>query len=113
MKIQISRKLSGISNYAFAEVDNEVAKLKKLGINPIDFGVGDPKEPTPEIIRHALKKAADARKSSGYPSYTGSEEYRQEISRWNKKRFGVELDFNAAAIEIAPSLPIRLYPKSK
>src|SRR3989338_1524117 len=92
MNIQISQKLASISNYAFAEVDNEVAKLKALGITPIDFGVGDPKEPTPQIIRDAIKKAVDARKSSGYPSYNGSEEYRREVSRWNKKRFGINLD---------------------
>ena len=92
MKIQISQKLAGISNYAFAEVDNEVAKLRKLGITPIDFGVGDPKEPTPEIIRKAIKKAVDARKSSGYPSYNGSEEYRLEVGKWSRKRFGINLD---------------------
>lgn len=93
MNIQISQKLAGIPNYAFAEVDNEVAKLKAAGITPIDFGVGDPKEPTPEIVREAIKKAVDLRKSSGYPSYNGSEEYRREISRWNRKRFGISLDY--------------------
>ena len=93
MKIQISNKLASISNYAFAEVENEVAKLKNLGIAPIDFGVGDPKEPTPEIVRNAIKKAVDARKTSGYPSYNGSDEYRLEVSKWNKKRFGVKLDY--------------------
>ena len=93
MKIQISKKLESISNYAFAEVDNEVAKLKALGITPIDFGVGDPKEPTPEIVRNAIKKAVDARKSSGYPSYNGSDEYRQEVANWNKGRFGTNLDY--------------------
>ncbi|MBI4452061.1 aminotransferase class I/II-fold pyridoxal phosphate-dependent enzyme [Candidatus Woesearchaeota archaeon] len=92
MKIQISEKLASIPNYAFAEVDNEVAKLKAAGIAPIDFGVGDPKEPTPEIIRNAIKKAVDARKSLGYPSYNGSEEYRQEVAKWSKKRFGINLD---------------------
>ena len=94
MKIQISEKLRSLSNYAFADVDNEVAKLKAAGIIPIDFGVGDPKEPTPEIVRNAVKKAVDARKSSGYPSYNGSGEYRQEVARWYKKRFGVSLDYN-------------------
>ena len=93
MKIQISQKLADISNYAFAEVDNEVAKLKNAGIIPIDFGVGDPKEPTPELVREAIKKAVDARKSSGYPSYNGSEEYRREIARWTKSRFDVNLDY--------------------
>src|SRR3989338_419037 len=93
MQIKISKKLGSISNYAFAEVDNEVAKLKKLGITPIDFGVGDPKEPTPGIVRQRIKAAVDERKSSGYPSYNGSEEYRQEVSKWNKKRFEINLDY--------------------
>ena len=93
MDIQISRRLSSLTGYAFAEVDNEVAKLKKLGINPIDFGVGDPKEPTPEIVRNEIKRAVDKRKSSGYPSYIGIDEYRQEIAKWCKKRFGVNLDY--------------------
>ena len=93
MSIKISNRLAGLTGYAFAEVDNEVAKLKKLGIAPIDFGVGDPKEPTPEIVRSAIKKAVDARKSSGYPSYIGTDEYRQEIAKWSKKRFGVSLDY--------------------
>ena len=93
MSIKISNRLAGLTGYAFAEVDNEVAKLKKIGIVPIDFGVGDPKEPTPEIVRNEIKKAVDKRKSSGYPSYIGTDEYRQEISKWYKKRFGVSLDY--------------------
>ena len=93
MNTKISQKLASISNYAFAEVDNEVAKLKKIGIAPIDFGVGDPKEQTPQIIRNTIKKAVDNRKSSGYPSYIGTDEYRLEISKWCKKRFGINLDY--------------------
>ena len=93
MQVKISGRLKSLGSYAFAEVDNEVAKLKKMGIVPIDFGVGDPKEPTPEIVRNAAKKAIDERKSSGYPSYIGSDEYRLEISKWNKKRFGINLDY--------------------
>ena len=93
MKIQISNRLAGLTSYAFAEVDNEVTKLKQIGVTPIDFGVGDPKEPTPEIVRNEIKKAVDRRKSSGYPSYIGTEEYRQEIANWHKKRFGVNLDY--------------------
>ena len=93
MNIKISNRLSSLTGYAFAEVDNEVARLKKSRITPIDFGVGDPKEPTPEIVRSAIKKAVDKRKSSGYPSYIGTDEYRQEIAICYKKRFGVNLDY--------------------
>ncbi len=92
MKIEISNRVKSIGSYAFADVDNEVAKLKKNGITPIDFGVGDPKAPTPELVRKACKKAVDERKSSGYPSYIGTQEYREVISEWNKKRFNVNLN---------------------
>lgn len=92
MKLQLSSRIQSISGYAFAEVDNEAAKLKKAGITPIDFGVGDPKVPTPEFIRDAAKKAIDRRKGSGYPSYIGEQEYREAISKWTLKRFGVKTD---------------------
>jgi LL-diaminopimelate aminotransferase len=52
MKISPSKRIASLPGYAFAEVDKEVEKLKKQGIEPIDFGVGDPKAPTPGFIRN-------------------------------------------------------------
>lgn len=92
VEIKPSHRLSSISAYAFAEVDAQVVKLKARGISPIDFGVGDPTSPTPELVRQATQKAIDDRKNSGYPSYVGCEEYRTAISKWMRKRFGVDLD---------------------
>jgi LL-diaminopimelate aminotransferase len=87
-----SKRVRSIGTYAFAEVDKLVEGLVKQGINSTDFGVGDPKEPTPEIVREACKKAIDTRKSSGYPSYVGTIEYRTVIATWMKKRFNIDLD---------------------
>ena len=101
MKIAASNRVQSIGAYAFAEVDREVAKLKAQGIQPIDFGVGDPTTPTPEIVRKATQKGVDARKSSGYPSYVGAPEYRQAVADWTKRRFGVALD---PATEICSTL---------
>jgi len=92
MKIEIADRLKSIGSYAFADVDNIVASLKKEGIEPIDFGVGDPTLPTPQLIRDACKIGIDKRKSSGYPSYIGEQEYRETISWWSKKRFGINLN---------------------
>ena len=88
----VSTRLNSIGVYAFAEVDKKVAELQSKGIQPIDFGVGDPTIPTPEIVREATKKAIDRRKSSGYPSYTGSREFREAVSAWVKKRFDISMD---------------------
>lgn len=87
-----SERLAGLSGYAFAEVDRRVAALKEKGIAPIDFGVGDPGEPTPEVVRAALKAAADSRAASGYPNYAGSPEFREAVAAWTERRFGLRLD---------------------
>ena len=92
MDIKLSSRIADLGGYAFAEVDNEVAKLKAAGITPIDFGLGDPIDPTPEFIRAALKAGADKHKSSGYPSYTGSPAFLQKVAEWYQARFGVALD---------------------
>jgi len=88
----MSKRLKSIGAYAFAEVDKKVAELKKRGIQPIDFGVGDPTIPTPEIVREATKKAIDKLKSGGYPSYIGSLEFREAITRWVRRRFNVDVN---------------------
>ena len=87
-----SKRVQSIGTYAFAEVDNQVAKLKAQGITPVDFGVGDPARPTPDLVIEALYAAAKKRSTAGYPSYAGAPEFRAEVARWNKDRFGVELD---------------------
>src|SRR3989338_10779996 len=92
MKIEPSNRVKAIGSYAFADVDHEVDKLKQSGITPIDFGVGDPKDPTPGIIRNYCKRAIDKRMDSGYPSYIGTDEFRETIAEWTKKRFNVSLN---------------------
>jgi len=92
MEIRASKRVQSLPVYAFAAVKDKVAELKAKGIEPIDFGVGDPAIPTPALIREAMKKAADARAASGYPSYIGAPEFRRAIAAWSKRRFGVDLD---------------------
>lgn len=87
-----SRRLAGLGSYAFAEVDREVARLRARGIEPIDFGVGDPTVPTPELVRAATAAALETRRSAGYPSYVGEAAFRAAVSAWSQRRFGVTLD---------------------
>lgn len=87
-----SKRLAAIGGYAFDEVNRRVDALRAQGISPIDFGVGDPTVPTPAIAREAVKKAVDARATSGYPAYEGDPAFREAIAAWSKRRFGVTLD---------------------
>jgi LL-diaminopimelate aminotransferase len=92
MQIRPAKRIESLPVYAFAAVKDKVAELKAKGIDPIDFGIGDPAIPTPAFIREAMKKAADARAASGYPSYVGAPEFRRAVADWTARRFGVALD---------------------
>lgn len=94
MNVQASRRLAALSAYAFSAVDDKVVQLRARGVEVIDFGVGDPTIPTPAFIRQALNRAADARASSGYPSYVGAPEFRKAVASWTKRRHGVTLNPN-------------------
>ncbi len=66
MEIIVSKRLQSIGAYAFAEVDKEVEKLRAMGVTPIDFGVGDPTVPTPEIIRKATHRLGIGDKTGSF-----------------------------------------------
>ncbi len=90
--MHISNTIQSLAPYAFAEVDKLVDALKEQGITPIDFGVGDPIDPTPEFIRESLKQATDSHSKAGYPNNSGMASYKQAIANWYKSRFKVELN---------------------
>lgn len=69
-----------------------MCELKKQGIDVIDFGVGDPVEPTPAFIREAMKKGADEFATSGYPSYEGRLNFRQAVAEYSRLRFNITLN---------------------
>ena len=92
MRNRAAKRLTAIGAYAFEEVDKKVDELKSRGIRPIDFGVGDPTSPTPPFVRRAAAEALETRRSSGYPSYVGSLEFRRAIAAWAARRYGVRLD---------------------
>ena len=71
MSVRISKRLSELTGYAFAEIDRKVAELRASGAAVIDFGVGDPTEPTPTIVREAVKQGVDARAYQRLPELRG------------------------------------------
>ena len=94
----MNKILKSLKPYPMEELNRIKSELKDKGIKIYDFGTGDPKEPTDKKIRQALINAVP--EVSQYPSVAGKKELREEISRWFKKRFNVELDMEK---EIIPS----------
>ncbi len=92
MDIKISNRLASLKPYAFAEIENKASFLRDKGIKVIDFGVGDPTEPTPDFVIDVLQKAGNKHSKTGYPSYIGSSEFRHAACRYMKRNFNVDLN---------------------
>jgi len=90
--IRGSARLTRLSAYAFAAIQEKVAELTARGLAPVDFGVGDPTLPTPEIVRRACAEGVERHASAGYPPYRGTAEFRRAVAAWTQRRFGVKLD---------------------
>ena len=82
MDIALSHRLEKSSSYIFDEIDRQVAALRAQGVQVVDFGVGDPKSPTPDFIRQALVEGAEREQATGYPSYIGARWYRDACAAY-------------------------------
>lgn len=93
MRFEKSDYLKSLDPYAFAEVDRARREAeRKYPGTIIDFGVGDPTEPTPaEAVSEGIKETVE-NPDRGYPSYQGEPEFRRAVSRWLTGRFGFEMD---------------------
>jgi len=71
-------------------LDERKARLRAEGRRLFDFGLGDPKEPTPPFLREALRAAVP--EVSQYPSAMGTPALRQAVAGYLQRRFGVAVD---------------------
>jgi acetylornithine aminotransferase len=90
MPVRISPTLAGMATYPFVRLEEARQRLLAEGVQVIDFGKGDPNEPTDPIIRDALVAALPER--SPYPLAQGLPELRRAAADWCGRRFGVTVD---------------------
>jgi succinyldiaminopimelate transaminase len=82
--------LSAIQKNLMVALDERKAALRAQGRRLFDFGLGDPREPTPAFIRDALRTAVP--ESSQYPSALGTPALRRAAAGFLERRFGVKVD---------------------
>lgn len=92
MDITASKRIRSIAGYAFKEIDDKVAALAASGVAPVDFGVGDPKDPPFRSVVQRTAAEIEAQLTSGYPSYVGHGDFRAGCAAYLAERFGVEVD---------------------
>lgn len=73
-----------------------------INLTPVNLSIGEPKHSTPQFIIDTLIENVSG--LAAYPTTIGKDSLRAAISRWLKKRYGVDLDF---ATQIIPTLGSR------
>ncbi|MEN3313327.1 MAG: N-succinyldiaminopimelate aminotransferase [Actinomycetota bacterium] len=88
--LPLSPALAATGTYPFVKLEEAKRRLAAEGVELIDFGKGDPREPTDPMIRQALADSITT--ISTYPLAEGLPELRAAVADWCARRFGVELD---------------------
>jgi len=88
--VPISPVLARQTTYPFVRLNEAARQKREEGVEVMDFGTGDPREPTDPIIRDAL--VAGLRDRMGYPLASGLPELREAVAAWIGRRFGARLD---------------------
>jgi len=91
-------RISRLPPYVFNIVNELKAKARASGDDIIDFGMGNPDQPTPKHIVDKMVEAAQRDDTHRYSVSKGIPRLRQAICHWYKKRYDVDLDPETEAI---------------
>ncbi len=84
--------------YVFNIVNELKARARLRGEDIIDFGMGNPDQPTPRHIVDKLVEVAQREDTHRYSVSRGIPRLRRAICNWYRQRCGVELDMDEEAI---------------
>ena len=87
--IEEFQRIKRLPPYVFAIVNELKAKARARGEDIIDFGMGNPDQPTPPHIVEKLVEAARRDNTHRYSMSKGIPRLRRAVCNWYKSKFGV------------------------
>lgn len=96
-----SHRFDTLPNYPLAQIPSRKRELLARGVDVIDLGAGDADLAPPAAAVEALGAAAHVPGMNRYGFGLGLPAFREAVSRWMQRRFGVHFD---PGTEIAPLL---------
>jgi alanine-synthesizing transaminase len=95
---EVFYRIKRLPPYVFAEVQALKLAARRRGDDIIDFGMGNPDQPTPPHIVDKLIEAARKGKNHRYSASRGITKLRQAIAGWYKRNYDVDIDPDTEAI---------------
>ena len=91
-------RISRLPPYVFNIVNDLKADARRRGEDIIDFGMGNPDQPTPQPIIDKLCEVAQRHDTHRYSMSRGIPRLRKAISDWYGRRYDVDIDPESEAI---------------
>ncbi len=91
-------RIKRLPPYVFAQVQALKLEARQQGEDIIDFGMGNPDQPTPSHIVDKLVEAARNGRNHRYSASRGITRLRHAIAGWYKRQFDVDLDPDSETI---------------
>ncbi|MCK5092633.1 MAG: alanine transaminase [Gammaproteobacteria bacterium] len=92
------QRIKRLPPYVFNIVNELKAKARARGEDIIDFGMGNPDQPTPDHIVDKLVEAAQRSDTHRYSMSRGIPRLRRAICNWYRDKYEVDLDMDKEAI---------------
>lgn len=92
------QRIKRLPPYVFNIVNELKAAARARGEDIVDFGMGNPDQPTPRHIVDKLAEAAQRPDTHRYSVSRGIPRLRRAITRWYEDRYNVSLDPESEAI---------------
>ncbi|MFX1419711.1 MAG: aminotransferase class I/II-fold pyridoxal phosphate-dependent enzyme [Promethearchaeota archaeon] len=92
IKLEYSERVKRLPTYIFVEIEHLLKEKRKIGVDLIPLGIGDPDLPTSDLIINELIEQVKIPENQNYPASMGEEDFREAIARWYKVRFNLDLN---------------------
>ncbi len=91
-------RINQLPPYVFDEIQSLKASARKRGEDIIDFGMGNPDQPTPDEIVEKLREASLDGSTHRYSQSKGIPRLRKSICDWYERKYKVVLDPETEAV---------------
>ena len=91
MNAEFADRIKRLPPYLFAEIEKQIKEKKAQGVDLISLSIGDPDLPPPQVVIDALREESANPKNHNYSFSQGEPDFREAVTQWYKKRFGVDL----------------------
>jgi len=96
--IDVAPRLRRLPPYLFGRINALKYSKRRAGVDIIDLGMGNPSDPTPELVVDKLAEAARDPRNQRYSVSAGIFNLRREVAASYRRLHGVELDPDSEVI---------------